>query len=360
MGTMTDKLNAVLSSKAAIKAAIEEKGIADVGDVLSAYAEKIASISVGKYSGHADVDGLKAIGWTDEDIEYYQEHGVNWNEEDDQYHKVPQDNIDLYGVLTIDNISEYYYKDRLVYLPKIDVSGITSFASKFANCPSLVAIPSLDTSAAKSMATMFSGCYSLTCIPPLNTSAVTAMNSMFLNCAALSHVPLLDTSQVLNMSSMFKGCASLRTIPSFDTSKVTNMNSIFSGCVALVAIPTLNTSVVTNMNTAFQNCYALTTVPELDALQATIMNIFQNCENLKQCNVKVPRNSQEASEIEIPSAMLEKESVIYMLENAATPQTYITVIRIHPYLYDKYRADPEVKAVIDKYEFYNILLRDIA
>ena len=35
------------------------------------------------WTGHADAEGLRAIGWTDEDIAYYQENGVNWNAEDD-------------------------------------------------------------------------------------------------------------------------------------------------------------------------------------------------------------------------------------------------------------------------------------
>ena len=33
--------------------------------------------SIPKWSGHADAEGLRAIGWTDEDIEYYQQNGVN-------------------------------------------------------------------------------------------------------------------------------------------------------------------------------------------------------------------------------------------------------------------------------------------
>lgn len=44
MGTTADKLNKVLQSKAAIKAAIEAKGVADVGDVLADYPSKIESI----------------------------------------------------------------------------------------------------------------------------------------------------------------------------------------------------------------------------------------------------------------------------------------------------------------------------
>lgn len=44
MGTTADKLNKVLQSKAAIKAAIEAKGVTDVGDVLADYPSKIESI----------------------------------------------------------------------------------------------------------------------------------------------------------------------------------------------------------------------------------------------------------------------------------------------------------------------------
>ena len=88
-----------------------------------------------KWTGHADAEGLKAIGWTDEDIAYYQENGVNWNEEDDQYHLVSDDNKALYGVLTASNISSY--KDRIVYLPKIDTSRVTSMNNMFNNCYSL-------------------------------------------------------------------------------------------------------------------------------------------------------------------------------------------------------------------------------
>ena len=47
MGTTADKLNKILASKAAIKAAIEAKGVENVGDILSAYPDKIAGIQSG-------------------------------------------------------------------------------------------------------------------------------------------------------------------------------------------------------------------------------------------------------------------------------------------------------------------------
>ena len=137
-----------------------------------------------KWTGHADAEGLKAIGWTDEDIAYYQENGVNWNEEADEYHKVTDDNKALYGVLTANNISSY--KDRIVYLPKIDTSGVTSMSNMFYYCYSLTAIPLLDTSGVTNMSYMFQNCYSLTAIPLLDTSGVTNMSYMFYNCSSLT------------------------------------------------------------------------------------------------------------------------------------------------------------------------------
>lgn len=93
------------------------------------------SSSTPKWTGHADAEGLRAIGWTAEDIAYYQANGVNWNEEDDEFHKVSDDNKALYGVLTANNISSY--RERIVYLPKIDTSAKTSMGYMFNNCYSL-------------------------------------------------------------------------------------------------------------------------------------------------------------------------------------------------------------------------------
>lgn len=138
-----------------------------------------------KWTGHADAEGLKAIGWTDEDIAYYQENGVNWNAEDDEYHKVTDDNKALYGVLTAINISTY--KDRIVYLPKIDTSGVTDMSNKFRGCSSLVSIPQLDTSKVTNMSNMFSSCSSLTHINLKSAALAYQLN----NSALLSKESLL-------------------------------------------------------------------------------------------------------------------------------------------------------------------------
>ena len=201
---IADKLQSILDSKSAIKAAIEAKGVGNVGDILAEYPDKIASIQSGGggactgFTGHADVEGLKAIGWTDEDIEYYQTHGVNWNEEDDEYHKVPEDNIALYGVLTADNIQDY--KDILVYCPKIDTSNRISLSNLFQKCYSLVAVPMFDTSSVTNMSYMFNYCYSLTSVPQLDTGSVTNMSYMFRSCYSIQTANIYNLKLSLDIN----------------------------------------------------------------------------------------------------------------------------------------------------------------
>lgn len=313
MGTIADKLLAVVKSKVAIKAAIEAKGVADVGDVLSTYPEKIASISSGGWTGHADEAGLKAIGWTDDDIAYYQKYGVNWNEEDDAYHKVPQDNINLYGVLTASNISTY--SDRIVYMPKIDISGIKNLSNLFANCYSLVAIPKLDTSAATSMYRMFAGCRSMVCVPILDTSSVTTMNSMFYGCYALQFIPNIDMSNTNDVNSMFFACYSLRDI-------------------RLLNIPNIS-----NITNTFYNCYSLTSLT-VDTNLRIADNAFYACRSI----VHLWINRLSASISLTYTSLLSKDSLLYMIQNAA-PTSAIT-ITLPAYCYNKYSNDPDVVAAL--------------
>lgn len=317
MGTTTEKLQAILNSKAAIKAAIEGKGVENVGDVLSTYAGAISSIPTGGggWTGHADVEGLKAIGWDDEDIAYYQEHGVNWNEEDDQYHLVSEDNKALYGVINIDNIQDY--KDILVYLPKIDTSGVTDMTGKFSGCIVLVAIPKIDTYNVLYMSQMFSNCSSLVCVPVLNTSNVLSTPYLYSGCSSLLSAPMIDTSKSTNMLGMYNGCSSLISAPLLDTSKVTSMQGMFSSCARLVNISYLDVGNVT-----------------------TVTSMLSNCRSLRFCNLKNLKLSIDIS----ATSLLEKSSLIYMIENAA-PTDAIT-ITLSAYCYNKFSSDPDVVAAL--------------
>lgn len=317
MGTTAQKLQAVVNSKAAIKAAIEAKGVADVGDVLSTYAEKIASISSGGWTGHADEAGLKAIGWTDDDIAYYQKYGVNWNEEDDQYHLVPEDNKELYGVLTASNVSTY--KDRIVYLPKIDTSGKTDMTGMFQGCNIMVAIPMIDTSSATNMKNMFYQCYALICIPQLDISKSKSMQGIFKQCYSLSYVPVLDMSAGPVVSQMFSDCYSLQAAPASDLSKCGSLDFMYS------------------------NCYSLTFIPPIvlkTSWSVNISNIFYKSNALVNCNIKNLKDSIELDD----SPLFSKESLLYMIENAV-PEEAIT-ITLSAYSYGKFNDDPDIVAAL--------------
>ena len=320
MGTIAEKASKVLDTKRKIAAAIEQMTGKPAGDVFANYPEQILGIQPGGgsgWTGHADVEGLKAIGWTDDDIAYYQEHGVNWNEEDDQYHLVPEDNKALYGVINIDNIQQY--KDILVYLPKIDTTGVTNMSRKFQNCRSLVSVPLFDTSSVTSMDFMFANCYSLISVPLFDTSSVTSMDYMFANCLSLVSVPLFDTSSVTSMNYMFYNCHSLVSVPLFDTSSVTSMNYMFAYCHSLISVPLFDTSSVTSMNKMVAYCYSL---------------VYCNLKNLKL-----------SIDISVTS-LLEKSSLLYMIDNAS-PTDAIT-ITLSAYCYTKFSNDPDVVAALSK------------
>ena len=194
---------------------ITENGVYKASDdELDGYSEVTVGIK-SLFTGHYDRQGLKQIGWTDEEINYYNQNGVQWNESEDNYFKLTQ--TELAG----DD------SKNTRFLPK------NSTKTSFDNYYKLLAIPQLDTSKINSAYNMFNGCRSLTMIPQLNTSGATDIINMFQSCYSLTTIPQLDTSKVTNMTNTFNGCGSLTTIPQLDTSNVTRMNNTFYDCSSL-------------------------------------------------------------------------------------------------------------------------------
>ena len=250
--------------------------------------------------GTVDRAGLKAIGWTDEDILTYEQNNPHFTWQNDQF-KVSDENKALYSLddpkpssyrnnpniefVPKKNMESYFANYQAFYnmkyikgIPFYDASAVTDMQNMFANCSNLTTIPQLNTSNGTNMLGMFANCSNLTTIPQLDTSKVTNMNQMFANCSNLTNIPLLDTSKVTNMDRMFWLCKSLRNIPLLDTSNVTDMSEMFSFCSKLTTIPQLNTSNVTDMNQMFSECEELVTIPQLDTSKVTNMNnMFNRC-----------------------------------------------------------------------------------
>lgn len=264
--TIADEISRLNEAKIRIKASIVGKGVELTDDAsINTYANAIRNINCGKlfskynytYNAVADDEGLKAIGWNDDDIDYFKCNNLHLKSENiGDVYKVSSAN----KVISISNISDvanYKSNTNFKFCPKINCSAETNMGSVFYDCTPLIAIPLLDTSNVEIMANMFHNCTSLITVPPLDTKNVTNMDDMFGG-----------------------GCQSLISIPLLDTSSVTSMRSMFNSCTSLVSIPQLNTINVANMIGMFSNCPSLTTVPELDAASTTVMDgIFNYCES---------------------------------------------------------------------------------
>ena len=302
------------------------------------FASEIASIETGGgngWTGHADADGLRAIGWDDADIAYYQENGVDWNEEDDHLHLVSDDNKALYGVVTAYNISTY--KDRIVYLPKIDTSALTSMSYKFSNCQKMVALPFIDTSNVTNMTGVFNACYSLVTIPPIDFSKAQTMDYAFWHCISLRRVPPIDTSLATNMNAAFYQCVSLEYLPPLSLASATNAGRIFNMCSRLGEVELLDSHNVSNWSEVFIYDTNLESIKGVDLRNAaSISSIFSYCRKGRDYFIKSVKMSIDLSGV----FMLSKESLLYTITNEAS--TSAITITLASNVYDKYANDPEV------------------
>ena len=276
-------------------------------------------------SGGVDRNGLRALGWTDEDILRYEQNTPHYPWQNDLYtvseenkalyglndpkpdsYKndptvtfVPNKNMDTYfnsgtfeGMQYIKGIPFYnctrtditrMFKNcsNLTTIPLLNTSNVTIMNNMFEGCSNLITIPLLNTSKVTEMRNMFHNCRSLTTIPQLDTSNVNDMYCMFSDCSSLITIPLLNTSNVTLMANMFYFCDSITTIPLLDTSKADYMQEMFTGCTSLTTIPLLDTSNVTGMGSMFRDCSNLTTIPRLVTSKVTDMHsMFYNCRNL--------------------------------------------------------------------------------
>ena len=254
-------------------------------------------------SGDVDRNGLRALGWTEDDILCYEQNTPHYPWQNDQY-IVSDANKNLYN---LDDPNPASYKDdpTVTFVPnkKMDtyfnsgtfenmkyIKGLpfynctrTDMTDMFRECSNLTAIPFLDTSNVTKMTYLFNGCSNLLTVPQLNTSKVTHMGAMFAGCRKLVTIPLLNTSSAKYMAYMFENCKSLTEVPQMDTSNVLDISYIFKGCSLLTSIPMLNTSKATHMQYMFYNCTNLTEVPQMDTSSAIYMQyMFYNCTNLTE------------------------------------------------------------------------------
>ena len=196
-------------------------------------------------NGTIDKAGLKAIGWTDEDILTYEHNKTpHYTWQNDQF-KVSDENKSLY-LLDDPNPSSYNDNPNITFVPKKNMESYFAKSSGFGNLKYIKGIPFYVISNVTDMNYMFQNCTILTAIPQLNTSNVTDMRQMFYNCSNLTSVPQLDTSNVTNINHLFYECSNLTSVPQLNTSKVTDMKFMLSGCRKLTTVEGIDFSGLTS------------------------------------------------------------------------------------------------------------------
>lgn len=212
------------------------------------------------YTAIVDTDGLKAIGWSDKDIQYFKYNNVHSKSEDiGNTYTVSEANKAI-KIIAKGDIATYKDNTDFKFCPKFDISSETKINSTFYGCSHLISIPQLDTIKATDANLMFYNCKSLITIPLIDTSNITNISSMFNTCTSLLSVPKLNTSKVTKTSLCFYKCQALTFIPAIDTSSVTDAGGMFNSCGSLITVPQLDFSSLTNADLMFYRCPALTTL----------------------------------------------------------------------------------------------------
>lgn len=172
----------------------------------------------------------------------------------------------------------------------LDVSGLTSFASMFADCRYLTSLPDMTgwcTSKVKSLDSMFVRCNSLTSVKGCSswdTSNVTTISQIFRNCNKISEIDFQnwDVRNITTMTLAFRD-SSLSYLNTkgwiWSSTTRTTFTGMFYNCSSLTAIEGIedwNLGGSINTSQMFQNCRKLT------SLDLRNWNISSKCINFSQ------------------------------------------------------------------------------
>lgn len=265
MGTTAQKLQAVANSKAAIKSAIEAKGVSNVGDVLADYATKIADIPTGGGSKYGltldnmlgDVNGSGALqppsasgAFSSSAIVSIPDYGLYYKFYSYTSSRVISE-VNLPNVTTIGESGMYYAFYNQTALSTIIFSNLTTIGNDGLNAAFMyseitgISFPKLTTIGVKGFYNAFRYCDKITSVDLSKLTSVlgSAFQLAFSSCTRLQTVDLSGLTTITNATGCFQqaflGCTGLKTVLLNKLSSVSGNNvfqNTFNGCTALEVV----------------------------------------------------------------------------------------------------------------------------
>lgn len=297
-----DKLNKLITTKAAIKEAIQNKGVTVTDtDTFASYADKINSITSGGQEFDFTVLGYNekeckdandianaAISLGDFTQSQITEAIAYGKELYDSNYNITNNNVDKNKLLFYPKLKlPYSYNhSKVLYIPNVEYKASVSSANNAYTNQLLYKVGSINAVFTRSYYSygFFYDCISLREVGDINiTGKVIDYNNFFQNCYALRKIGNMNTTGSTNFENMFYNCNSLTSIPQLDTSSGTDFSDMFNTCTSLTEISQLDTSNGTSFDSMLYNCSSLTEIPQLDTSKGTNLTfMFYNCSNLKR------------------------------------------------------------------------------
>ena len=334
---IADKLRKVLEIKNNIKAALEEKGIENVSNDFSTFAESIANIKGGGGEPEEpEIPGIPEIptepwvqpeDWIDlrtvlaeNEIEgypyriaqlvydnlptstfncdYYSETGCKVRTSDGfDYDVAPGTKIEHAWTFSEDN-----YRWVIHYYPE----KTNCFANVLPDCVHLlfdsirvIGLVYLTTNSTAQLFNAYSSDFylSLKAIETINGGKLLGSNGksdqypyyrgLFKQCYSLEYISndIFELEHIGNCTSfeeMFSECYLLKSIPELNTSNGTNFKNMFNACYILESVPLIDTSKGTDFSSMFYSCHSLKSIPELNTSNGTnFSGMFNGCYSLE-------------------------------------------------------------------------------
>lgn len=263
---------------------LSEKVITDNGiynasdDNLDGYSKIEVNIEKGGYTGHLDKQGLKEIGYSDEEINYYQKF-VNWDEEDDEKYKVSDYEKSLYGVINPNNFNNYANDSQIRFVPHFEISSNYNFATGHPYVL-LISKPSW-TYNGSNASIIFSGWTKLLTIPVFNINGVIKQFSISSG-VNFKEIPPYNYSHFKNIS--LSSCQSIKIIKNVDFSNIIGFSSSFAYCYSLIEFINFKLNKINSLYSTFYGDKLLKKIDEIDAENISTLgtSTFYDCNSLEE------------------------------------------------------------------------------